>query len=88
MERLSSRLKTGDRGSRREEERIFDKFVRGSATGGGIGLGLTICRAIITAHGGRIRAENSQGGGAIFRFSLPLGEQPPMPQTEEEESGL
>ncbi|MFZ2197898.1 MAG: sensor histidine kinase KdpD, partial [Thermodesulfovibrionales bacterium] len=32
-----------------EEEKIFDKFVRGAATGGGIGLGLTICRAIITA---------------------------------------
>lgn len=66
-----------------EEEKIFDKFVRGSATGGGIGLGLTICRAIITAHSGWIRAENRQGGGAIFRFSLPLVEQPPMPGSEE-----
>ena len=65
------------------EEKIFDKFVRGSATGGGIGLGLTICRAIITAHGGWIRAENRQGGGAIFRFSLPLGGQPPMAGPEE-----
>lgn len=63
-----------------EEERIFDKFVRSSATGAGIGLGLTICRAIITAHGGRIWAENRQDGGAVFRFSLPLGEQPPMPE--------
>jgi len=60
-----------------EEEKIFDKFVRGSSKGGGIGLGLTICRAIITAHGGWITAENRQGGGAIFRFSLPLSEQPP-----------
>ena len=66
-----------------EEERIFDKFVRGSATGGGIGLGLTICRAIITAHGGWIRAENRLGGGAIFRFSLPLGGQRPMAELEE-----
>ncbi|HTR45426.1 MAG TPA: sensor histidine kinase KdpD [Thermodesulfovibrionales bacterium] len=65
-----------------EEERIFDKFVRGSTMGGGIGLGLTICRAILTAHGGRIWAENRQGGGAIFRFSLPLGEQPVMPEYE------
>jgi two-component system sensor histidine kinase KdpD len=48
-----------------EEEKIFDKFVRGAATGGGIGLGLTICRAIITAHDGWIRAENRQGGGRI-----------------------
>ena len=61
------------------EERIFEKFVRGSAAGGGIGLGLTICRAIITAHGGRIWAENRIGGGALFRFTLPLGgELPPM----------
>jgi two-component system sensor histidine kinase KdpD len=66
-----------------EEERIFDKFVRGFATGGGIGLGLTICRAIVAAHGGRIWAENQPGGGAIFRFTLPLGEQPPMPEPEE-----
>jgi two-component system sensor histidine kinase KdpD len=71
-----------------EEERIFDKFVRSSATGGGIGLGLTICRAIITAHGGRIWAGNRQDGGAIFRFSLPLGEQPPMPEMGAEEPGL
>ncbi len=66
-----------------EEERIFDKFVRGSVAGGGIGLGLTICRAIITAHGGRIRAENRPDGGAIFRFSLPLGKQPPMAELAE-----
>lgn len=61
-----------------EEEKIFDKFVRGTATGGGIGLGLTICRAIIQAHGGRIKAENRRDGGAVFSFSLPLGDQPPI----------
>ncbi len=66
-----------------EEERIFDKFVRGTAYGGGIGLGLTICRAVINAHGGKISAENRPGGGAIFRFTLPIGEQPPMPEPEE-----
>lgn len=61
------------------EEHIFEKFVRGSGPGGGIGLGLTICRAIITAHGGRIWAENRSDGGAVFRFALPLeGEQPAM----------
>jgi two-component system sensor histidine kinase KdpD len=64
------------------EERIFEKFVRGSAAGGGIGLGLTICRAIITAHGGRIWAENRSGGGAVFRFTLPLGGE--QPHLEEE----
>ncbi len=66
-----------------EEARIFDKFVRGAATSGGIGLGLTICRAIITAHGGRIWVENRPGGGAIFRFTLPIAEQPPIVETDE-----
>jgi two-component system sensor histidine kinase KdpD len=66
-----------------EEEKIFEKFVRASATGGGIGLGLTICRAVITAHGGKIWAENRAGGGAAFRFTLPVGEQPPLPKPEE-----
>ncbi len=67
-----------------EEERIFEKFVRGHATGGGIGLGLTICRAIITAHGGRMWAGNRPGGGAVFRFTLPLEGPPPPTQREEE----
>ncbi|MBF0458127.1 MAG: sensor histidine kinase KdpD [Nitrospirae bacterium] len=59
-----------------EEERIFDKFVRSSSKGGGIGLGLTICRAIVSAHGGVISAQNRQGGGAVFTFSLPIVNQP------------
>ncbi len=67
-----------------DEDRIFEKFVRGISTGGGLGLGLAICRAIINAHGGRIWAENRAGGGAIFRFTLPLGEQSPMPDLEKE----
>lgn len=66
------------------EERIFEKFVRGAATGGGIGLGLTICRAIITAHGGHIWAENRSGGGAIFRFTLPLESEPPRLEQEKD----
>ncbi len=80
-------VELGDRGPGippGEEERIFDKFVRGSVAGGGIGLGLTICRAIIAAHGGQIRAENRPGGGAVFRFTLPLGEQPPLPEQEKQ----
>ncbi|HTZ16904.1 MAG TPA: DUF4118 domain-containing protein, partial [Dissulfurispiraceae bacterium] len=66
-----------------EEVKIFDKFVHGPATAGGIGLGLTICRAIVTAHGGRTWAENRQGGGAVFRFTLPIAEQPPIVETDE-----
>lgn len=61
-----------------DEERIFEKFVRGHSAGGGVGLGLAICRSIVTAHGGRIWAENRMGGGAIFRFTLPAAGHPPL----------
>jgi two-component system, OmpR family, sensor histidine kinase KdpD len=63
-----------------EEVRIFDKFYRAKPDReGGVGLGLTICRGIIEAHGGRIWAENRSGGGAVFRFAIPLSkEQPPV----------
>lgn len=60
------------------EEAIFDKFERGareSATPG-VGLGLAICRAIVQAHGGRIRGETRDGGGARFTIVLPLGHPP------------
>jgi len=61
-----------------EEQRIFDKFYRvDPAREGGVGLGLTICRGIIEAHGGSIWAENRPGGGAVFRFTLPLEGDPP-----------
>jgi len=56
-----------------EEERIFEKFYQvapGSARGAG--LGLTICRSIIEAHGGRIWAANCPEGGAVFTFTIPL----------------
>lgn len=58
-----------------DEERVFQKFFRGRGSEDGhhgAGLGLTICRAIVEAHGGRIVAENRPGGGALFRFILPL----------------
>jgi two-component system sensor histidine kinase KdpD len=59
-----------------DEQRIFEKFYRASApaarNGSGVGLGLTICRGIVEAHGGRIWAENRSGGGAVFRFTLPI----------------
>ncbi len=53
--------------------RVFDKFYRGrESEGGGVGLGLTICQGIVAAHGGRIWVETRPGGGASFRFTLPL----------------
>jgi two-component system sensor histidine kinase KdpD len=61
-----------------DEDRVFDKFYRAGTVGApGVGLGLAICRAIIHAHGGRIWAEGRPGGGAVFRFTLPLGDSPP-----------
>ena len=62
-----------------EEQRVFDKFHRGrrEAAQSGFGLGLTICKTIIEAHGGQIGARNLPEGGAEFRFSLPMeAEQP------------
>jgi signal transduction histidine kinase len=56
-------------------DRVFEPYVR--LTGGGwpakpgTGLGLTVCRGIVEAHGGRIRAENRPDGGAAFVVSLP-----------------
>jgi two-component system sensor histidine kinase KdpD len=60
-----------------EEETIFRKFQRGSRSArtgpaGGAGLGLTICRGIVVAHGGRMWHEGAAGGGAKFRFTIPL----------------
>lgn len=62
------------------EERLFDKFYRASPerAQSGVGLGLAICRAVVTAHGGSIRAENNPAGGAVFRFTLPADEEPPQ----------
>jgi signal transduction histidine kinase len=57
-----------------ELETIFEAFVQSSRTkdgSGGTGLGLTICRKILQARGGRIEALNREGGGACFRISLP-----------------
>jgi two-component system sensor histidine kinase KdpD len=71
-----------------EEERVFEKFYRVSAApGAGVGLGLAICRGIINAHGGRIWAENRLGGGAVFRFTVPIIETPPEILAESGEAG-
>jgi two-component system sensor histidine kinase KdpD len=63
---------------REDAERVFDKFFRRrESEGGGVGLGLTICRGIVTAHGGKIWLDDRPGGGAAFHFTLPLGNDGP-----------
>jgi len=67
------------------EERVFEKFYRAESTRRGFGLGLPICRAIVTAHGGRIWAERRHPRGTSFRFTLPLGKAPPPAREEDGE---
>ena len=73
---------------RGKESSIFDMFERGrkeSATPG-VGLGLAICRAIVEAHGGKIRGETKPLGGARFTIELPRGEPPSFEGLEQLES--
>ena len=52
---------------------VFDPFF--TTKPNGMGMGLAISRTIIEAHGGRIWAENTHGGGAAFRFTLPIAKE-------------
>jgi signal transduction histidine kinase len=52
-----------------DRERIFESFY--TTKSGGVGIGLSICRSIIDAHGGRLWADADELRGAIFRFTLP-----------------
>jgi two-component system sensor kinase FixL len=54
---------------REATERLFDPFV--TTKPGGLGLGLSICRSVIEAHGGVIRHQPNREGGAMFSFTLP-----------------
>ena len=50
-------------------ERVFEAFYTTKTSG--VGMGLSICRSIIDAHGGRLWAEANEPRGAIFQFTLP-----------------
>lgn len=52
-------------------ERVFDAFVTTKEQG--LGLGLAVCRRIVSAHGGSLWATNNAGRGASFRIALPVG---------------
>jgi two-component system, LuxR family, sensor kinase FixL len=56
-------------------EHLFSRFNTTKGPGGGMGIGLSISKRIIEAHGGTLTGENRPEGGACFRFTLPAGEQ-------------
>ena len=66
-------------------ESLFRMFARGETESStpGVGLGLAICRAIVEAHGGTIKAGNHEHGGACVTLCLPLGN-PPAVEPEQE----
>lgn len=77
-------LQLSDRGPGLPEsdlERVFDKFYRVPGTlSGGTGLGLSVCKGLVEAHGGTLAASNVPGGGACFLIRLPSSGAPPPVQ--------
>jgi two-component system sensor histidine kinase KdpD len=75
----TAHVEVADRGvgiPREELERVFDKFyrVQRPENVSGSGLGLSICKGIVEAHGGKIFAQTRPGGGAVLALELPLWE--------------
>ena len=72
-ERGEVQVEVGDSGAGIAEgdlERVFESFY--STKSSGLGVGLAICRKLIEAHGGTLWASHNPGGGALFRFTLPV----------------
>ena len=58
-----------------EQARIWERLYRGdkSRSETGLGLGLSLVRAVVTAHGGEVTVRNAPDGGAVFEVRLPRG---------------
>lgn len=56
--------------------RLFQPFVTTKANG--LGVGLSVCRTIVEAHGGELRAESAEGGGTVFHLTVPRPHGPPQ----------
>lgn len=73
LDEESIEIAVADRGSGLPDdivEHLFEPFH--TTKSDGMGLGLSICRTIVEAHGGKLRYEPNRGGGAIFRVTLPF----------------
>jgi signal transduction histidine kinase len=64
-----SKAKFRDYADPKQLDRVFNAFYTTKSSG--VGMGLSICRSIINAHGGRLWADSNTPRGAIFRFTLP-----------------
>ena len=60
---------TGPGLPKRVRARLFEPFV--TTKPNGMGVGLSVCRTIVEAHGGELCAEDGAGGGTIFRLTVP-----------------
>ena len=61
------------------QARIFEPFFTTKPLGVGTGLGLPLCRGILTEHGGTLACTSQVGQGTTFRVALPLGSLPRRP---------
>ncbi len=63
-----------------DQSLVFEAFFRseeGTKRASGMGLGLTVCKRLVELQGGRIWYESREGGGSVFKFSLPIVEAEP-----------
>jgi NtrC-family two-component system sensor histidine kinase KinB len=63
---------TGEGIAHADRARVFEPFVQAGKKPGGVGLGLAMCREIVSQHGGQLRLDSTPGQGACFTLSLPV----------------